>query len=43
MTPILASKVGPAARDEHQGLHRGLPLRCGMLGFRRFGDGVLEG
>jgi hypothetical protein len=32
-------------RDEHQGLHRCLPLRRGMFGFRKLGDvvaGVLE-
>jgi hypothetical protein len=37
----------PAARgDEHQGFHRRLPLRRGVLGFRKFGNvvaGVLEG
>jgi hypothetical protein len=34
-----------ATRDEHQGLHRVLPFRRGMLGLRKLGDvvaGVLE-
>jgi hypothetical protein len=36
----------PATGDDHQGLHRSLPLRGHVLGFRKFRDvvaGVLEG